>query len=227
VFAVITTYAFAILCLMTAGLSATGADLLALMVPDTFAPAADVITWTAVGVLLQGVYLLTSIGLNITKKTQYYPLSTVAAAAASIALNVALIPRFGIVGAAWANAAAYGLQAAIAYRFSQRFYPIAYEWRRLLRVAAAALLGYLVARQLPAMSPLAGVLARGTTVVVVTGGVLGLSGFFHAAEMQILRRLRRRSREEAGSAPPPETTEFAGEVIAADVRDDLVDKRPR
>ena len=227
VFAVITTYAFAVLCLMTAGLSATGADLLALMVPDTFAPAAEVITWTAVGVLLQGVYLLTSIGLNITKKTQYYPLSTVAAAAASIALNIALIPRFGIVGAAWANAAAYALQAAIAFRFSQRFYPIAYEWGRLVRVAAAALLGYLVAQQLPAMSPLAGVLARGSTVLVVTGGVLGLSGFFHAAEMEILKRLRRRSKDESASVLPPETTEFAGEIIASDVRDDLVDKRQR
>lgn len=227
VFAVITTYAFGALCLMTAGLSATGADLLALMVPAIYAPAAPVITWTAVGVLLQGAYLLTSIGLNITKKTQYYPLTTVVAAAASMTLNLALIPRYGIVGAAWANAAAYGLQAAIAYRFSQRFYPIAYEWGRLVRVAGAALLGYLVARQLPAMPPLAGVLARGATVVLVTGGVLGLSGFFDAAEIQILRRLRRRSKEDAASAPPPETTEFAGEIIASDVRDDLIDKRPR
>ena len=35
--------------------------------------------------------------------------------------------RFGILGAAWANAAAYGLQAVVAYAFSQRFYPIVYE----------------------------------------------------------------------------------------------------
>jgi O-antigen/teichoic acid export membrane protein len=227
VFAVITTYAFATLCLMTAGLSATGGDLLAWMVPAIYAPAAPVITWTAVGVLLQGVYLLTSIGLNITRKTHYYPVSTGVAAAASIALNIALIPRFGIVGAAWANAAAYGMQAGMAYRFSQRFYPIAYEWGRLVRVASAALLGYVAARQLPEMSPLAGVLARGTTVVVVTGGVLGLTGFFQAAEIEILTRLRRRSKEGEASALPPETTEFAGEIIAADVRDDLVDKRQR
>lgn len=227
VFAVITTYAFGMLCLMTAGLSAMGADLLALMVPAIYAPAAPVITWTAVGVLLQGVYLLTSIGLNVTKRTKYYPLSTVVAAAANLSLNVALIPRFGIVGAAWANAAAYGLQAAIAYRFSQRFYPIAYEWGRLVRVAGAALLGYVAARYLPAMPPLAGALARGATVVAITGGVLALTGFFHTAEIQILRRLGRRSKGEPASVPPAETTEFAGEIIALDVRDDLIDKRPR
>jgi O-antigen/teichoic acid export membrane protein len=230
VFPVVATYAFAVLVVMTAGLSAIAGDLLPLMLHSEFphyAAATSVIPGIAVGVLLQGVYLLTSIGLNITKQTAYYPVSTAAAAAASIVLNLALIPRFGILGAAWANAAAYGVQAAVAYGFSQRFYPIEYEWARLFRVGAAALLGYLVARRLPAMAPLAGVLARGGMVVAVTGGVLWLTGFFEPAELAMLRRLRRRPAADTAVAPPPDTTEFAGEIVAADVRDDVVaDERP-
>ena len=38
--------------------------------------AAGVISVDRGGVFFQGVYLLTSIGLNITKRTQYYPVST-------------------------------------------------------------------------------------------------------------------------------------------------------
>lgn len=224
VFAVVTTYAFALLALMTAGLSAIGADLLAVMIPPDYAPAAPVITWTAVGVLLQGVYLLTSIGLNLTKHTKYYPVSTIIAAGANVVLNIWLIPRFGIVGAAWANAAAYALQAFVAYRFSQRFYPIDYEWGRLARVAAGAIVGYAAARLVPALPPAAGLIARGLIVIGVMAGILALTGFFRPAEMEVLARLRR-SRRAASDIAHAETTELAGEIVATDLPDDAIDKR--
>ena len=139
-FAGVTTYVFAVLALLTAGLAAIADDLLALVVGPAYAAGGGVVAWTAIGVLLQGVYLLTSIGLNITKHTQYYPVSTIAGATCNVALNFVLIPRFGIIGAAWANAAAYGVQAVVAYSLSQRFYPIQYEVGRLTRVGAAALI---------------------------------------------------------------------------------------
>ena len=81
---------------------------------------------------------MTSIGLNITGNTRYYPVATTMAAIANIGLNFALIPRYGIMGAAYANGIAYAAQAAIAYRFSQRFYPMSYERGRIVRVLAAA-----------------------------------------------------------------------------------------
>jgi O-antigen/teichoic acid export membrane protein len=224
VFSVVTTYAFGALAMMTAGLSAIAGDLLALMLHEEFpkyAAAPAVIPGIAMGVLLQGVYLLTSIGLNLTKHTAYYPVSTATAAAVGVTLNLALIPRFGIVGAAWANAAAYGVQAAVAYRFSQRFYPIRYEWARLGRVAGAALLGYVVARSLPPMPPAAGLVARGVAVIAVMSSGLWVTRFFEPEELRLLQRLRRRP-AAGGETPPPETTEFAGEIVATDIRDDTV-----
>jgi O-antigen/teichoic acid export membrane protein len=227
VFATVTTYAFAVLALMTAGLSAVAHDVLHVMADDRYAAASGVIGWTAVGVLLQGVYLLTSIGLNITKNTQYYPVATIVAAGASVALNVLLIPRYGIIGAAWANASAYGLQAAIAFRFSQRFYPIDYEWGRLARVAAAALVGYLAARLLPAMAPATGLVVRGATVAGVMGVALALTGFFQPAEMRVVSRLAWRKGATVSESPAPETTEFAGEIVASDVPASVSGKQPR
>jgi O-antigen/teichoic acid export membrane protein len=237
VFRVVTTYGVAALALLTAGLSSVGTDLAKAMTHGFFlAPDdprwrafASVVTWTSIGVLLQGIYLLTSIGLNITKRTQYYPIATAAAAGTNVALNFLLIPRHGIVGAAWANGAAYAVQGALGFVFSQRFYRIEYEWTRLARVAAFAMVAATIARSLPAVTvgsvdprssvaSVPDVLLRGTTVVLVYGGLLAISGFFNAAELRWLRSLRR-GRQEPAVAPAPDSTEMAGEIVATDVMD--------
>ncbi len=217
IFSMVTTYGIAMLALMTAGLSAIAADLLDVTTRGIFVSAAGVVAWTAVGVFFYGTYLLTSIGLNITSHTRYYPVSTTIGAVLNVGLNFALIPRFGIIGAAWANGAAYAAQAAIAYRFSQRFYPVAYERGRLARAIGAAVLGYTAARLLPEMPPIAGVLLRGLTVVAVMGGVLWWTRFFNAAELRTLDSLRRRVRGARPVTTPPEATEMAGAIVDVDL----------
>jgi O-antigen/teichoic acid export membrane protein len=235
VFRIVTTYGIAVLALLTAGIAAIGRDAVAamthgfLLAPDDprWSDVATVISWTAVGVFLQGVYLLTSIGLNITKRTRYYPIATVTAASVNIVLNFLLIPSWGIIGAAWANAAGYAVQAGLGYMFSQRFYPVAYERGRIARCCAAAVAAYAAARMLPSIhvavdprSALAAVpdlLARGLTVVVVFGGLLAMTGFFHADELRWLRDLRRRRGPVAPATHPPDSTETAGEIVATDI----------
>lgn len=218
-FSAMTTYGVAVLALMTAALSATGRDLLAVATHSqaaTYVEAADVVTWTAVGVFFQGVYLLTSIGLNLTKRTEYYPVATGTAAAANVALNLALVPRFGMMGAAWANAAAYALQALMALRFSQRFYHVDYQTRRIALLVGAALAACLAARALPAMNPLAGVVVRGLTVVAIYAVVLLAAGFFEPQELAVLRRLRRGAPRRS-EGPAPEVTELGGEIVTAEL----------
>jgi O-antigen/teichoic acid export membrane protein len=231
-FSSMTTYGLAVLALMTAVLSACGGDLLAILdlfaepgadQPIRYADAADVVTWTAVGVLLQGFYLLTSIGLNITKRTQYYPAATVSAAATNLALNFALVPRFGMMGAAWANAAGYGVQALLAFRFSQRFYPVRYESRRIAVIAGAALAACLAARAVPQMSPFYGVLVRASAVIVIYAILLGISGFLRPEEVRVLARLRRRKPVSKPTAPG-EVTELGGEIVAAELAPEEVDR---
>ena len=214
-FATVTTYGIATLGLLTAGLSAIAYDLLNLMTRGVFVDAAPVVRWTSVGVFLQGVYLLTSVGLNITKRTHYYPASTIVAAAANVGLNYALIPTYGIIGAAWANVAAYGVQAALAFMFSQRFYPVRYEYGRLTRAISASLIAFVAAIAVPALPPLAGVLVRGSLVVAVFGALLWISGFFKRDELRVLSRLR--PTRLAAPSTAMETTELAGEIVAADV----------
>ncbi|MBW8712546.1 MAG: polysaccharide biosynthesis C-terminal domain-containing protein [Acidobacteria bacterium] len=219
VFSAVGTYGIACLALMTAGLSAIAADLLEVVTHGQYVAAAEIVTWTAVGVFFYGVYLLTSIGLNITAKTAYYPVTTAIGAALNIGLNFALIPRFGIIGAAWANGAAYAVQAGLAFRFSQRFYPVHYEYGRISRVVIAAFIAFVVARKLTGMPPALAVVVRGSTVVVVMGALLWVSRFFNADEIRALDAFRQRKKSGRPVAPV-ETTELAGEIVAVDVAED-------
>jgi O-antigen/teichoic acid export membrane protein len=219
VFSTVATYGVAVLALMTAGLSAVAADLLNVVTHGQYVAAAGVVTWTAIGVFFYGVYLLTSIGLNITSRTGYYPVTTAIGAVLNIGLNFALLPTFGIIGAAWANGAAYAVQAGLAYGFSQRFYPVRYEYGRLSRAVAAALLAYFVAKALPAMPPVAGIVTRGATVVAIMAALLWITRFFNADEMRVLNTLRVR-RDERQRTPPPEATELAGEIVSVEVPDE-------
>jgi O-antigen/teichoic acid export membrane protein len=215
VFSTVTTYGVALLALMTAGLSSIAADLLNLVTHGQYTQAAGIVTWTSVGVFFQGVYLMTSIGLNITRRTQYYPVSTAIAAAANIGLNFLWIPRYGIMGAAYANGIAYALQAAIAFVFSRRAYPIEYEAGRLARIVAAALVAYGVAHALPDMQAIIGILVRGTTVVAIMAAGLWIGGFLKTEELAVLQRVAR-ARTKAAPAPS-DTTELAGEIVATDI----------
>lgn len=236
VFRTVTTYGIAILALLTAGLSTIGRDTVAAMTHGRLLAANDprwadvqtVITWTALGVFLQGFYLLTSIGLNITKRTAYYPIATIPAAVANIGLNFLLIPRFGIVGAAYANGVGYAIQALLGFVFSQRFYHIDYEWSRLVRISASAIIATAAARALPSVNAarftshvsvvaLADVVVRGTAVTVSYIALLAATGVIHRGELARLRRLRPRRRRDVTVATAPDTTEAGGAIGNADL----------
>ena len=223
VFSTVTTYGVALLALMTAGLSAIAADLLHVVTHGQYTAAAGVVAWTSLGVFFQGVYLMTSIGLNITRRTEYYPIATAIAAAANVGLNVLLIPRYGIMGAAYANGIAYAAQAAIAYHFSQRFYPVRYESGRLARVAGAAIVP----------TPRAGFCRQWTRHSACWFGEPLLSSSWprgsgwagssalksSACSSRSAGRARRAARPVTSTA---ETTEFAGEIVATDLPDESI-----
>ena len=223
-FSRVTTYGIAVLALLAAGLSAIASDLVAVMTTSQYHYAARVVPWIALGVALQGVYLLTSIGLNISKRTEYYPIATGIAAATSVVMNLLLIPVLGIVGSGVANVTAYAVLAGVSWRFAHRFYPIRYEYGRLARVLAAGIIAFLAGRALPlTFGPIVGVLARGTTVVAAFPAVLAVSGFFVPMELERLSELTARLRRRRTIEAPVETADMAGELVGAPMTDTAED----
>ncbi len=207
-FRLVTTYGVAGLGLLVAGLAATGPEIVRWVLPPQFHGAARIVPWIGLAVGFHGIYLLTSIGLNITKSTRLYPVATGAAAITSIGANLLLVPRYGSVGAAWSNAAAYGVMAGTAFVLSQRVYPIPLEWNRLARIGFAGVTAYVTAWALPAMPPLAGALVRGVTVTAVFPACLAALGFLDARELRTLGRMLERVRAgRSGPAPAAAETD--------------------
>ncbi|OGR69480.1 MAG: hypothetical protein A2179_02280 [Elusimicrobia bacterium GWC2_63_65] len=88
--------------------------------------------------LLNGVYVNFLAPVIIAKRTGAILGVTLAGAAVSVAGNFALIPPFGMYGAAWAVLASYLVMAALMYRRGRVFYQVPYEFGRLGWAAAAA-----------------------------------------------------------------------------------------
>src|SRR5207244_9990418 len=59
------------------------------------------------------------------------------AAIVNIGLCFALIPSYGMMGAAIATAAAYSVMFVAMTWWSQRVYPVPYQWRRVVTATAA------------------------------------------------------------------------------------------
>ena len=169
--------------------------------------------------------MLTSIGLNITKRTEFYPVATGAAAGSSIGLNLLLVPRFGVTGAAVATACSYGVLAGLSAFFAHRVYPVGYEWARMARIAVAGVGAYWIAIVvIPLGWPvLAGLAARALTAVGIYVGLLASTGFLTAGERQRVKQLSRALVARRSHQPEPkpvetevpDTMELAGQVVSA------------
>lgn len=185
----VVTYAWAGFATLALGVAVYGRELLILMTPrnPAFQAAAPLIPPVALAYLFHGAFLLTSIGIGVRKEARYYPIITTLTATANIALNFGLIPRFGMLGAAWATVASYALMAGLGLVFSQRLYPIPFEWPRLGRVAFAAVLAFAVSRLAPpALGP---AIATKTMALLAFPALLVASGFLTPGERaRLLRR---------------------------------------
>ncbi len=84
------------------------------------------------GYLFYGLYIIFTAGIYIEEKTNYFPLVTGTGAAVNIVVNLFLIPIYGIMGAAIATFASYFIMAIGLYFVSQKFYPIRYEYRKVI-----------------------------------------------------------------------------------------------
>ena len=82
-------------------------------------------------------YMVVAIGVGRSRRTQFNWVVTGAAAIVNIGLNLLLIPPYGMMGAAIATIAAYTTMFVGMAWWSQRIYPVAYQWRRVATAAAA------------------------------------------------------------------------------------------
>jgi O-antigen/teichoic acid export membrane protein len=140
----------------------------------------------ALGTAGYGLATLLTTGLAITRKTSRLAVLGVAAAVLNVVLNFALIPPFGIVGAAIATAAGYGALAVSYYWASQRLYPTPYEPRKVLGMLSTAVVLGTIGLIPFGFLPVALLVKLAALAAFV--GVTWLSGAMGSSEFAELRR---------------------------------------
>ena len=183
----VATYAFAAFVFIGLGVALFARELLVVMAPrhPEFRAAAAVVPIVVLAYLFHGLFLLTSIGIGVAKAARRYPMVTAVAAAVNVGANFALIPRFGMLGAAWATVLSYATMAALGWALSRALYAVAFEWGRLLRVALCGVATYALSRLAP--EALLTALLMKTAVLLLFPALLALSGFASAPERAWLR----------------------------------------
>jgi O-antigen/teichoic acid export membrane protein len=123
-------------------------EIVRVLAGDTYAAAASVVPWLAIGQVLANLYIFAP-GLILSKKTGRIAAINVMAAAVNVVANTFLIRELGMYGAALGMAFATAVLAGLYFRSSERYYVINYEWRRC-SFAALATLVLIIALQLGA-----------------------------------------------------------------------------
>jgi O-antigen/teichoic acid export membrane protein len=127
-------------------------------------------------------YSVLAIGIGRMRQTQFNWVVSGAAALVNIVLNVILIPRYGMMGAAVATLAAYVALFVGMWLRSRRVYAVPYQWRRLLTLSSAAVSLTILGRLIDSL-PVAIALTAAYPLLLLP------LGFYQQAELKRLRRL--------------------------------------
>lgn len=106
-----------------------------------YAEAAVIIGYVSAGIILinlSGSFF--NLGIHIKEKTKFSAVAYISGLAVNIALNLALIPYFSILGAGLALLAGYFVTAILLFYFSNRIYRISYNMKLFLIVLGSYLI---------------------------------------------------------------------------------------
>ena len=116
--------------------------------PPVYWQGVEIVPWVLLAYVFTGAYVVFVVGVYLEKKTKYLPFVTGVGALLNVGANFFLIPKIGILGAAFSTLLSYIVMAAGMYFASQKFYRVDYEWNKVLKIAGSAACMFIVFRLL-------------------------------------------------------------------------------
>jgi len=145
---------------LAVGMSLFVHGVLRIMATPDFYPAANVVPILLIAMIFQAWTASQDVGIGVSEKTKYIAIANWTSAGVVLIAYAILIPRYAGWGAAIATAIAYAVRYGLTYYFSQRLWPIRYNWQPVLRLAALAVVTVIVSVVVPAHSPVTALAAR-------------------------------------------------------------------
>jgi O-antigen/teichoic acid export membrane protein len=134
VFARVLTYYLIIFGLLTVLFFVFAKPIVYIIMAEPFHQAYLIVGIVAAAMLLKGCYLIMLPGIYFAEKLQLQVVVEWVAAIINLAMNLLLIPRFGITGAALATLISYLCLPVMTWFISKRYLSVKYEWARVAKI---------------------------------------------------------------------------------------------
>ena len=117
-------------------------DLIALLASSRFAEAHRLLPILVPGLMLYATHIFLNVGLILEKRTTLMAMLVFASAVTNLLLNVVLLPRIGLTGAAWATVLSYLLLIVSLAVVNRRILPVRPDLSLIGRASIAAALSF-------------------------------------------------------------------------------------
>lgn len=189
-FADVAAWNAALLGLLGLGTALFARELIVIFATVRFLEAESIVPLIAWASIFQALANVPIRGIYLVRRTGWLPIVFLAPAGLNVALNLVMVPRWGVTGAAVATLASYPALLLLTLVVAQRVYHIPYDYARIGKPLVIAL-GLSLAKGLVPVEPLAAAIAVKTILVLAYPVALVASGFLTAGERLAMRGVAR------------------------------------
>jgi O-antigen/teichoic acid export membrane protein len=181
-------YYLAFFMILAVGISFFGLEILKILTTAKYFPAARAIAPLSLAMAFQATIQITSTGIYLTKKTKFIAVCSITAAVVNTAANFLLIPKFGMMGAAWATALSFFSLTATYLYFSQKLVFLKINWSKVFRIL---LVGFIVV----IFAPMTWQFSFGVNLIIkiteclIFIGLLPVLGIVEMSEIKAIKKI--------------------------------------
>jgi O-antigen/teichoic acid export membrane protein len=200
-FALLTSYYMMFILFIALCIIFFAENVIYIMTTPVYYESTEVVPIIVLSFIFGGMYYMVVNQLFFLKRTAYVMYSTIIAAISNICLNIILIPRFEMIGAGLATAISCGFCFIFVYYFSNKLFPIRYEYGRIFKICLLATLIYVFSLFIPDWGMIVKFLIKSLLIGAYLIGLV-ICGFVTQEEIRAGRQkllefihLRRESRD--------------------------------
>ncbi len=119
-------------------------DVIVLLIGKEFREGIHVVPILLLAYMFLGIYYNLSVWFKLTNNTKYGAWMAIFGAVITVVVNVILIPRIGYTGSAWATLICYAAIMILSFVLMNRFFPIRYNYFKILFYMGLAIMLYFV-----------------------------------------------------------------------------------
>ena len=160
-----------------AGLYILSQPLLNILTTSEYMVGGRLVLLIALGIVLYGIYKINLYVIYLVEQTKWLPLMIAVAAATNAGINIALIPRIGIMGAAVSTIVSYFLLATVVTVWGMRAIRYKLDYKFLSKVAVATLVMAFFIRSFEVSSVLSIIMTVTAGGAIYSVGLLVLRAF--------------------------------------------------